>query len=113
MAWFDAELPPARPAALQGHAAPARSEEPPGAKARDAALFAGRVAHHAPARAPGGRALRELCLLRVHDERRLVLHDHVLADDDLLDPRTGGDVVHDVEHRRLEDRAEAAGAAVP
>src|SRR5262249_52266318 len=61
--------------------------------------------------APPSVWLRQLGFLRVDDERRLVLDDDVLADDDLLDPRPRGHVVHDVEHRRLEDGAEAAGAA--
>ena len=36
----------------------------------------------------------------------------VLVDDDLLDAAARRDVVHDVEHRVLEDGAQAAGAAV-
>src|SRR5690242_6625975 len=45
----------------------------------------------------------QLGFLRVHDERALVLHDHVLAHHDLLHAGARRDLVHDVEHRALED----------
>src|SRR5262245_990325 len=47
-------------------------------------------------------------LLGVHDDGRSAPLDHVLVDQDLADVRLRGDVVHDVEHRLLEDGAEAA-----
>src|SRR5215468_870244 len=51
-------------------------------------------------------------LLGVHDNGRGRLVNDVLVDEDLANVRLRRDLVHDVEHRRLEDRAQAAGAAL-
>ena len=72
----------------------------------DAAVAA---THGAPRAASGSG---ELGFLLVDDERRLALRDDVLVDDDFLDAAARGDVVHDVEHRVLEDGAQTARAAV-
>src|SRR5262249_22087719 len=54
-----------------------------------------------------------LCdFLRIHHDRRAGLVDHILVHQDLTDVRLRRDVVHDVEHRRLEDRAQAARPAL-
>ena len=48
----------------------------------------------------------------IDDQRSLLLQDDLLADDDLARGSCGRDVVHDVEHRLLEDGAQAAGAGL-
>ena len=56
-------------------------------------------------------AFGDLRLFGVRDQRRGVLLDHVLVDEDLVH-RLAGRVVHDVEQRALEDRAQTARAAL-
>src|SRR5690606_35251325 len=55
-------------------------------------------------------ALRRLRLALEHEDRLRSLLDDLLAHDHLLDVVARGDVVHEVEHDRLHDRAQAAGA---
>ena len=90
-----------------------------------------RKQRHHPARAPGAgafasssllkntilaltpsRALRPTRLALQHEHRIGSLLDHLLADDALFDVVAGGDLVHQVEHRVLEDGAQAAGAGL-
>src|ERR1019366_8598034 len=59
-----------------------------------------------------GARLRELGFFLIDDERRLALRDDVFVDDRLFDPAARRDVVHDVEHRVLEDGPETAGAGL-
>src|SRR5690606_36806174 len=60
----------------------------------------------------GRRESADAGLLVINDERVIAVRDRLLADDHLLDALFRGDVVHDVEHRFLEDRAEAARTAL-
>src|SRR5262245_61436882 len=58
---------------------------------------------------PGSGGLR---FLLEHQERLAPLLDHLLADHALLDVIARGDVVHQVEHHILEDRAKPARAGL-
>src|SRR5262249_19479236 len=51
-----------------------------------------------------GSSLSTLCGLAVHNNRRLVLVDKVIGDDNLLDVRLGRHVVHKFTHDVFHDR---------
>src|SRR5258706_14715588 len=53
-----------------------------------------------------------LMVLLVDDERRIAFGDHVLVQNDLFDAVFRRNVVHDVEHRLFEDRAQTARTAL-
>src|SRR4029077_4482667 len=54
--------------------------------------------------------LCELSFLLVDDERRLAFGDHVVVDDHFFDAASRRNLVHDVEHRVLEDGPQASSA---
>src|SRR5204863_8046102 len=61
-------------------------------------------------RVPRGLRLGGLFLGFGHEERPLAIQDDLPRDDALLEPLDGRELVHDLEHDFLEDRAEAACA---
>lgn len=58
------------------------------------------------------RILGEFGFFCVDDERSVMLHDHLFADDNFLHTCARRHVVHDVEHGGFEDGAETSSAAV-
>src|SRR5207237_1828869 len=82
------------------------------AGSRPADRARGRQRPPARPRSPWRRASRALRRLLVDDEGRFLLEDGVLVDDDLADVLVRGDLVHDVQHRVLEDGAQTARAAL-
>src|SRR6267142_662059 len=61
-------------------------------------------------RVPRALRLRGLFVGLGDQHRPLVVQDHLARDDALLEPLDGRQLVHDLEHDLLQDRAQAAGA---
>src|SRR5213593_4931355 len=61
-------------------------------------------------RVPRALRLRGLFVGLGDQHRALVVQDHLARDDALLEALDGRQLVHDLEHDLLEDRAQAAGS---
>src|SRR2546426_6174465 len=64
-------------------------------------------------RVPRALRVRGLFVGFGDQHRPLVVQDHLARDDALLEPLDGRQLVHDLEHDFLQDRAQAAGARTP